>query len=453
MKIIIVGAGKVGYQLAKNLLSEGNDITVIDKNEQVVNTAGNTLDCIGLTGNGAAYSTLLDAGVANNDLLIATTASDEINIITCLTAKHLGIKNTIARVRNPEYYEKTGFLQNTIGASMLINPEFSTAGEIARILRLPSATKVELFAGGKAELISYKVKPGSPIEGITLSDFNRSTGIKVLICAAECGGNVMIPSGDFIPRADDILYVIGAPQDMVNTLKKINVYSNRAKTVMIAGGGKIAFYLTEMLVKSGVKVKLIEKDRKKAEELAAFLPKAVVLVGDVSDHELLLEEGLEKTDAFIALTGLDEGNILAALYASQHNVRKVIAKVNNDDLVSLMRGTALDSVVSPKHLTVNYISRYVRALAEGENAESVEAVYKLSGGKAEVLEFTAEGENAPYLNTPLMDLRLKKSVLIACIVRKGRAIIPGGQDSILKNDKLLVVTADKQLRSLKDIME
>lgn len=452
MQIVVVGIGKVGLTLASHLVAEGHNVTVIDNNESKLTQAGNTLDVIGYSGNGAAYATLAAAGVGRADLLIAATTSDEANMLCCLTGHHLGAQHTIARVRNPEYSEYTSFLREGLGLSMVINPELAAAQEIARILRFPSATRVEMFANGRVELVSCRVKQGSLLEGVSLRDLPKKVGVKVLICAVERNGDVLIPSGDFVPQADDVLYIIGTPTDMLNTFKKLNLFTSRAKTVMIVGGGRISYYLADSLTKDGVSVKIIERDPARAAELGRLLPRAVILQGDLANHDMLLEEGLNKMDAFVALTGLDEGNILAAIYASRQNVRKVIAKVNNDDLVELMRDTALETTISPRMITVNQISRYVRALNASGESGNVLALYRLIGSRVEVLEFRAD-EKGDYLNVPLADLTTKKGTLIACIIRGGRAVIPGGRDEIHTGDGVLVVTSDRQLQSLSDILE
>ncbi len=452
MQIVVVGIGKVGLTLASHLVAEGHNVTVIDNNESKLTQAGNTLDVIGYSGNGAAYATLAAAGVGRADLLIAATTSDETNMLCCLTAHHLGAQHTIARVRNPEYSEYTSFLREGLGLSMVINPELAAAQEIARILRFPSATRVEMFANGRVELVSCRVRQGGLLEGVSLRDLPKKVGVKVLICAVERNGDVLIPSGDFVPQADDVLYIIGTPTDMLNTFKKLNLFTSRAKTVMIVGGGRISYYLADSLTKDGVSVKIIERDPARAAELGRLLPRAVILQGDLANHDMLLEEGLDKMDAFVALTGLDEGNILASIYASRQNVRKVIAKVNNDDLVELMRDTALETTISPRMITVNQISRYVRALNASGESGNVLALYRLIGSRVEVLEFRAD-EKGDYLNTPLADLTTKKGTLIACIIRGGRAVIPGGRDEIRAGDGVLVVTSDRQLQSLSDILE
>lgn len=452
MNIIIVGAGKVGSTLAAHLLSEGHDITIIDQNERVLTQISNTLDVIAYIGNGAAYASLSDANVEKCDLLIATTASDETNILCCLTAKKLGVKNTVARVRNPEYYERSGFLQEGLGLSMVINPELATAQEIARILRFPSANRAEMFAGGRAEMIACRVKKDSPFEGTALCNLPSKTGVKLLVCAVERNGEALIPSGDFVPKENDILFVVGSPYELVANFKKLKLSTMRAKSVIIIGGSKIAFYLAETLGKDGVSVKIIEKNPDRAKEIGNALSHATVIIGDLANHELLLEESLEKTDAFVALTGLDESNILGAIYASHKNVKKVIAKVNNLDLIQLINENALETTISPRLITINHIIRYVRALCAGGEGGDVQAIYRLMGSKVELLEFKADSKGE-YLDIPFMDLSIKKNVLIACIIRKGKVIIPDGHSEIHYGDGVLAVTSGQRLQSLSDILE
>ena len=452
MNIVIVGAGKVGNILASHLLAEGHEITIVDSNERVLTHVGNTMDIIGFCGNGASYATLKEVGVDKADLLIAATASDEVNMLCCLAAHKLGARHTIARVRDPEYAEQCAVLREELGLSMAINPELAAAREIARILHFPAATRVELFAGGRVELVACRVKAESPLVGIALRDLPKKTGIKVLICVAERNGDILIPSGGFVPQEDDVLYFTGAANEMIHAFKKINLSTTRARTVMIVGGGRITYYLASALEKEGVDVKIVERDPARAEELSALLPKSVILVGDVTNHELLLEEGMEQVDAFVALTGLDEGNILAAIYASHHNARKVIAKVNNEDLIPLMRDTPLETIVSPKRITVNQILRYVRALDAGDDDTNVQSLYKIIGSRVEVLEFRADSDGE-YLYRTLNDLPIKQGVLIACIIRTGRVLIPDGATEIRPQDGVLVVTSGQPIHALSDILE
>ena len=452
MNIIIVGGGKVGGLLAEQLQGEGHDITVVDRNERVVEQLGNTLDIIGYVGNGATYAVLQAVNVGDCDLLIAVTTSDEVNMLCCLAGHKLGAKHTVARVRNPEYSEQLYALKEDLGLSMVINPERAAAGEIARILRFPSATKVELFARGRVELVSCRVPENSMLDNMKLIDMPQRIKAKVLICAVERDDEVTIPSGDFVIKSGDELYFTGDHSEMAKAFKKIHLLVNRARSVLIVGGGRITYYLSETLLREGVEVKIIERDRDRATELGSLLPRATVLLGDAADHELLMEEGIAQHDAFVALTGLDEGNILSALYAHRVHVGKVIAKVNNGNLVNLIKNSGLESIIAPKTITANNILRYVRALAAGQSGGDVQSLYRVVGGRVEVLEFLAHDEGA-YLGVPLRDLPLKKNILLACIVRKGKTIIPGGGDCIMPSDSVLVVTADERFTELSDILE
>lgn len=452
MQIVIVGAGKVGFTLASQLQLEGHDITVLDKSEQVIEKIGNSLDVIGYVGNGASYPVLQSMDLSRCDLLLAVTASDEINMLCCLLAHKLGAKYTVARVRNPEYAEQLTLLKDDLGLTMTVNPEKAAAAEIARILRFPSASRVELFARGKAELVAARVAEKSVLDGMVLSDLPTRLGVRILICAVERNSDVVIPGGDFMIHAGDTLYMTGAPADMAKAFRRVHLMTQPARSIMIMGGSRITYYLSEILAKDGASVKIIEQDPARAQELAALLPKAVVLRGDAADHELLIEEGLRRSDAVVSLTGVDESNILCALYAIDMHVPKVIAKVNNDNLVKLIKDTDLQTVVSPKRITANQILCFVRALAAGLSDENVLSLYKIIGGKVEVLEFVAPEEGA-FLNKPLKDLRLKKNTLIACLVRDGKTIIPNGMERIMPKDGVLVATADQQLRELKGIME
>ena len=450
MKIVIVGGGKVGYALAMQLAGEGHAVTVIDKNERVIEQVGNTLDAMCVTGNGAAYPVLESAGVSGADLLIAVTAGDETNLLCCLTAHRLGARHTIARVRNPEYYEQLTFLKEDLGLSMAINPELACAEEIARVLRFPAATKVELFAHGHVELVSYHVSADNELCGVRLNELWQKTGIRVLICAVEREDEVVIPAGDYRISPGDNLYMTAAPRELERMFRKLGLLVDRARNVLIVGGGRISYYLAKQLGQEKVNVKIIERDAGRAYELSASQQNAVVLCGDASNHELLLEEGLEKQDAFVALTGLDEGNILAAIYAHRHHVPKVIAKVNNRGLIPLIRNSGLESVVSPKLTTTNQISRFVRAMCAGQGSDDVLALYQILDGRVEVLEFCAtQGE---YCNIPLKDLPIRRNTLIACLVRGASALIPGGADCIQAGDSVLVVTAGGRLHQLTDIL-
>ena len=453
MQIIVIGCGKMGASLAVQLLNEGHQITVVDQNEAVIEQISNTQDVIGYVGNGAVYSVLESVGAKDADLVLAVTQSDEVNLLSCLMAHKIGAKNTIARVRNPEYAEHMYVLKNDLGLSMTINPDRQAAEEIARVLRFPAAMHVELFAGGHVELVASKLPENSALNGVPLFELPHKLGVKVLICAVERGGTYTIPSGSFVLAGGDTIYVTGAPREVAKALRKAGVLANPIRSVMIGGGGRVSYYLAQELLRSNLSVKIIERDKAGARRLAELLPGAVVLNGSVTDQELLREEGLQNTDAFVALTGLDEGNILSALFAKQQRVSKVIAKVNSDSMQSLIREIKIDSVISPKTVTTNQILRYIRAREESAAYGEIRGLYKLADGAIEVLEFLASEKNENLLDILLKDLRTKKQILIACLVRNGRAIIPGGTDCIKAGDVVLVVTGQRRMNDLGDIME
>lgn len=453
MQIIVVGCGKMGSSLAVQLVAEGHRVTVIDRNESVIEQISNTQDVIGYVGNGAVFSVLEEAGAKDTDLLLAMTTSDEINLLSCLIAHKIGAKHTIARVRDPEYANNMYRISDDLGLSMTVNPDRQAAEEIARVLRFPAATHIELFARGHVELVTCRLPEKSAINGIPLYELPQKLGVKVLICAVERSGQFTIPSGGFTLAGGDVIYVTGAPREVAKALRKAGVIANPIRSVIIGGGGRISYYLAQELVGSNISVKIIEYNKDASRNIAELLPGAVVINGDVTDHDLMQEEGVERADAFVGLTGLDEGNVLSALYAKRHGVGKVIAKVNNEGLESLVKETALDSVISPKRVATNVILRYVRAREASADHGRIRGLYKIADGSIEVLEFNASDENRNLLNIPLKDLKTKKHLLIACLVRKGKAIIPGGADSIQAGDVVLVVTAQQRMNDLGDIME
>ena len=453
MQIMIVGCGKMGSTLAVQLVKEGHRVTVIDRDESVIEQISNTQDVIGYVGNGAVFSVLEEAGAAEADLLLAMTTSDEINLLSCLIAHKIGTKHTIARVRDPEYANNMYRISDDLGLSMTVNPDRQAAEEIARILRFPAATHVELLARGHVELVTCRLPEKSTLSGIPLYELPQKLGVKVLICAVERNGTFTIPSGGFTLAGGDVLYVTGAPREVAKALRKAGVIANPIRSAIIGGGGRISYYLAQELVGSNISVKIIEYSKDAARNIAELLPGAAVINGDVTDHDLMQEEGIERADAFVGLTGLDEGNVLSALYAKRHGVSKVIAKVNNEGLESLVKETALDSVISPKRVATNVILRYVRAREASADHGRIRGLYKIADGSIEVLEFNASDENRNLLNIPLKDLKTKKHLLIACLVRNGKAIIPGGADTIQAGDVVLVVTEQHRMNDLGDIME
>ena len=453
MKIFIIGGGQVGSKLAKELVAENHQITVIDPDEKILEGISNNNDVICYVGNGASFSVLRSAGIEDCDLLIAVTYSDELNMLSCLCAHKLGAKHTVARVRNPEYTSQLYELKKDLGLTMTINPEKAAAEEIARIIRFPSASRVEIFAKGRMELVSCKIPANTPLCNMLLRNMPTSLDIKVLVCAVDRDDELIIPGGDFVIKEGDELYITGSPKEIEKAFRRAKLYIDPVKQLMVYGGGRITHHLCEALSKKNISVKIIEKDEGVAEEIAAHIPSAVVLHGDATDETLLYEEGIRSTDAFVALTDNDEANLLSSLFAKRCGVGKVIAKTDRDHMTDITRELEIESSVSPKIVTVNAILRYIRAVAAGESSENIATLFKILDGRAEITEFICEEETEGLTGVTLRELALKKNLLITGIIRKTEAIIPGGNDVILPGDSVLVMTSSHVLNKLSDIIE
>ncbi|MBC8535237.1 Trk system potassium transporter TrkA [Feifania hominis] len=451
MKIVIVGDGKVGYTLTEQLAKEGHDIVVIDSSQQALQNSMNSLDVIGIRGNGAALEVQMEAGVNRADLLIAVTSSDELNLLCCIVAKKIGARHTIARVRNPEYTKQLVLMKEEFGMSMFINPEFLAALEISRILRFPSASKIDSFAKGRVDLVEIKINENSPLDGYPLHTLYEKYKVKVLVCAVQRGERVFIPDGNFVLRSGDRISITASPAEIESFFRAIGIVSHKVRSVLIVGGGRITYYLARQLLELGMKVKIIEIDRARCDKLCEMLPDADIIHGDGTSEELLLEEGVENTDAFVALTDMDEENIILSMYAASKSQGKIVAKINRISFLEIIENSGIESVISPKYLTANQIIRYVRALRNSLGSK-VETLYRIVNNKAEALEFKV-GERARVIGKTLTQLELKENLLIACIVRKGRIIIPRGSDQIEHGDSVIVVTTNSSLRDLDDILK
>lgn len=453
MRIVIVGAGKVGMALTQQLSQEHN-VTVIDQAPHLINNIINIHDVMGICGNGASYEVQKEAEVDKAELLIATTSSDEINILACLVAKKLGVKHTIARIRNPEYEKQLRFMREELGLSMAINPEKVAAREIARVLRFPTAMKIESFSKGRLELVEYRLPERSALHGMRLSDLYQNIKVRVLICAVSRRGKTVIPSGDFELQSGDKIYLTSAPRQLEQFFRHLGVFRNRASTVMIVGASKICYYLASQLLDMGMSVRIIDQSEERCVQMSERLPKALVIKGDGTDSELLHEEGIEQTDAFVAITGIDEANILMALSAAKQSgdCCKVVAKINRRSLVDLVSNERMiDSVVSAASVTTELIVQYVRAMESASGAK-IKTLHRLVEGAVEALEFGVTPD-VPFIGVPLKDLRLKSGILMAGIVRKnGHIVIPSGNDALELGDDVIVVTTDTTLQDIHDIM-
>ena len=451
MQIIIVGCGKVGRALAAQLSGEDNNVTVVDTNGDVVKTVANYYDVMGVTGNGASYSVLAEADIEHTDVLIAVTHNDEVNLLCCVVARKAANCHTIARVRNPVYSEERAFLRKELGLSMIINPEYAAAQEIARLLRFPSAIEIDSFSKGRIEMLRFRVPAASMLDGLALRELPQRLPMDVLICAAERGEEVLIPDGNFVIRSGDLLSMIAIPGNAAAFFKKVGISTNQVKNTMIIGGGEITYYLSKLLLNMGIRVKIIEKRRERCEELSDLLPKATIICGDGSDRELLREEHLEQMDSLVAGTDMDEENIILSLYARERVRAKVVTKLNHLDFNDVIHSLDLDSLIYPKNIAAEYILQYVRAIGNSMGS-NVETLYKLMDGRVEALEFLVH-KNSDLAGIRLQDMRLKRNLLIAGIGRKGRLIIPGGQDEFLPGDSVIVVTTDSGFQDIHDILD
>ncbi len=450
MNIVIIGDGKIGNSLSNQLQNQGHDVTVVDNNPNALKSTVDTQDIMCVEGNGATYDVQVEAGVAQSDVTIACTSTDELNMLACMMAKKIGAKKTIARVRNPEYYKQIGFLRQEMGLSMVINPELATASEMARILRFPKATKVELFAKGRVELVEYYVNEKCPLCDMRISDIYRNYKAKILVCAIQRGLDVHIPGGDFIIRKGDKLNFTSTHDEAEKFFKAMSIDNNKIKSVIIIGGGKIGYYLAEILTKLRMDVKIIEKDYNRCLELSELLPKASIINGNGTDRGLLKVEGIENVDAIASLTGYDEDNIIISLYAETKGAKKIIAKVNSSSYAHMANSLGIQSIVSPRNLAVNHIDSYIRAMHNSEYSDNIETLYRLVDEKLEAIEFIVKKESR-FLNTPLKDLNIKKNYLIACIVRQRKIIIPNGDTDIKMGDSVIIVTTNSGCNSLKDV--
>ena len=451
MKIIVTGCGKTGIAAIESLVSEGHDVIAIDNRLEVIEEIRDVYDVMCIFSNGVDFNTLSEAGVADADMFIAVTGSDELNMLSCIIAKKMGAKHTVARVRNPEYNDKSlGFIKQQIELSLFLNPEYLVAQEILNILKFPAAVNVETFSRRNFEMAELLLRDNSPIVGMSLVELRKKFQANYLICVVQRGEDVIIPDGNFVLESGDRIGITADPTEIQKLLKMLGILQKSVRDVIILGGGRIAYYLAKMLISSGNSVKIIDKDRSRCELLSDVLPHARIINGDGADRELLLEEGLVSSDSFVALTGMDEENILVSIYAASKQVKKVIAKVNGTELSDMAEKLGLDCVVTPKHIISGIISRYARALANSQGS-NVETLYKLMDGKVEAAEFNVAAD-FQYKEIPIRELKIRTNILIAGIIRKRKAIIPSGDDVIMAGDKVIVIAAKTVLNDLSDIM-
>jgi trk system potassium uptake protein TrkA len=452
MNIIIVGCGKVGQTLAAQLNDEGNNVTVIDLSAEKVNLVATRYDTMGVVGNGATHAVQREAGIDSADLLIAVTGSDELNMLCCMIAKKAGNCKTIARIKNPEYSAEAPFLKDELGLAMVINPEYAAAQEISRVLRFPSATKIDTFAKGRVELLKFKLPENSKLVDLSAKEISTKLHCTILVCTVERDGDSFIPNGDFVFKGKDMISIIATPENANDFFKKIGIRIHSVKNALIVGGGDITHYLCSILQKSGISLTVIEKNQKKCEELCEKFPGINIINGDAADRSLLLEEGIEKAGAFVALTNIDEENILLSLFAKNiAESGKLVTKINRIDFDDIVQHLDLDTTICPKNITAEMIIRYVRAMGNSVG-NNMETLYSIIKGKIEAAEFIINN-SSPVVGTPLAELSFKPNVLIAAIFRNGKVIIPRGYDKIEIGDSVIVVSKQMTLYDISDIMK
>ncbi|MBO4415958.1 MAG: Trk system potassium transporter TrkA [Lachnospiraceae bacterium] len=450
MKIIVVGCGKVGLALVEQLLKDKHEITVIDKNSQRLKTALANHDVMTYAGDGTSYTTLRTAGIASADLMIAVMNSDEMNLLCSVIAKKAGNCKTIARVRNPVYTSEHDFLRRELDISMIFNPELTAAMKISRIFNFPYASKIEVFSKRMVELIHFKVKSDSKLCNLTLMDIRSKFSCNVLVCTVQRGEEVFIPTGNFMLQADDMVSIMGSRADTHEFFRAFGVGMKKLPDAMIVGGGKIGYYLAKSLIDSGIKVKIIDSDAARCEQLADELPEADIICGDGTDKNLIMEEGLLSTSGFAALTSIDEENILLSLYVRSKITSKVVTKVNRISYEDVIERLDLDTIVNPNIVSTELVAQFVRSMQHTMDCD-IETYRTINDGKAEALEFVVK-EGAKVIGIPLVELKRRNNVLISCIIRKNKVIIPGGQDTIEAGDSVIIVNTLKDIYNIDDIL-
>ena len=454
MQIVIIGNGSLGDSLIEFISKENHSITVIDENDETVNAVVNKYDVMGVCGSGASVDTLREAGVSTADIVISVAGEDELNLLCCMIAKRLGAKHTIARVRDPRYLNQQGFMNNSLGVDVIINPEYEAAREAGRLIRFPAAMKLEKFAQGKVEAVEINIGKGHPFVDQPLIKFKSKYNTNALLCAAKRGDEVIIPGGNYVIREGDAISLVGSRKDISELFVKIGLVGRQLKDVVIIGSDMTASYLAMQLTESGFRVKLIEKDEDKCEELAESLPKATVICGDPTDPDLLDDEEVDRADACVVMTPSDQNNFIISMFAKTRNVKKVISKLTSRTFVKLASNAGIDSNVTPGMLVASKVLRYIRGLAgkaEHENAGEIKSLHKLVDGKVEALEFDVAGD-FEYIGKPLREVKLKKNLIIAAVIRDNTVIYPNGETSFMAGDSVIVMTTNEQLCPLDDIL-
>lgn len=450
MNVVIVGGGKVGRKLVEDFNNEGENVILVDVKNALCEKVEETFDVRCINGSGADLETLNEAEVKKADLFIAVTENDELNALCAVMAKKLGADRCVARVRNREYFKQLDFMRNALGINLIVNPEYTTASEISRILRFPEAINTETFAKGRIELIEFNVSEDSGICGLSVYEVYKKYQIKVLMCAVQRGNEVYMPNGNFVIHCGDKLHITASHSDLTRFMREIGIIRKKVRNVILIGGGRISFYLARLLIESGMHVKIIEHDMNRCEELSEHLPKAEIVCGDGTDRHVLEEEGIDNVDSVVALTGIDEENMIISMYAKTRNVEKIVTKVNRLSFADLMENTGEYSIVTPKKITADMIIRYARAMKSAQDTE-MRTLYRIVNNKAEAMEFIVNSESE-LTSKKLSQIKMKPNVLVAAILRKNKLLMPDGESTLEVGDNVVVVTTH-HLTTLTDILD
>ena len=455
MQIVIIGNGLVGDALISSVCTEGHNVTVIDEDSSLIDEVVNKYDVFGIVGNGASVEIQRQAGVENCDVLISVAAEDELNLLCCMIGKRLGAAHAIARVRNPQYLKQMNFMCKELGIDLIVNPEYEAAREAARVIRFPVAMKLDKFAKGRVEVLEIHIEDDHPLVGQKLFELRTKYSTNVLICAVKHGKDVVIPGGDYVIRAGDIISMTASRKEISEFFVKLGIFVKKIKSVILIGGNNISTYLADMLSSGGFSIKIIEKDLERCEELSELFPKADVICGDAADPDLLIEEGIDSADACVTMSPDDKNNIIISMFAKTRGVDKVIAQVSAKSFAKLSDSTGIDSNINPKYITAANVIRYVRGLANlnaNSSQSTIKTLYKLAEGKVEALEFDV-GEDFPEIGVPLKEIKLKKNLLLAAIIRNSNVIYPHGQTMLEAGDSVIVVTTNQHMNVLEDILD
>ncbi len=452
MKIIIVGCGKVGYAVAKALVAEKHDVVVIDDGAAKIENVTNTVDVMGVVGNGASYKVQLEAGVQNADLLIALTSSDELNLFCCMIARKTGHCQTIARVTNPIFAEELDYIKKELGLALVLNPENATARGITRLCKMPSAIEIDTFAKGNVEILKVEIPEDCFLCHKTISEVMSNFNEKVLICAVERDGEVSIPPGDFLLLSGDKIAIAGQPKSSAIFVKKMGIPGlGKVRSAILIGASSISEYVAKEMIKHNIHVKVFDADKVRCEHFSVEVPDAVVINADASKPDVLLEEGLERADAFATLTSSDELNILLGLYARNNSKCKVVTLINHSNYIDVIKNLNIGSIMSLQNISTESIVRYVRAINNSQGS-NVETLYRIMDNRVDALEFII-GENCSVVGKPLKELNLKRNLLVSCINHLGKIEIPNGDSIIQEGDTVIVVTTQEGFNDISDIIK